>query len=416
MKKILAAAAAVFTLAATAATVSADTAGFASESDMVVTAQTPYDKKYVSIDWNTTAGETVGVPLTYEEFLLLPTQNTVQKLAEKDGKVLTAAEFDEKVSENCRGAVIKDTLIQPTRTSIYAVNLDDLSICCSAGFGEIVTDIAADDDLAYFGWRDGESFKFCCADLSNDLETLWEYPSEKPVTSAAKIGGAVVFGAGSDLVVRTEDGFSENPVGAEITHVFAGEYAVFMTCSNGELRKLRLDEDGRAEEESLLICKVGSALTQPAGIDNHIYVGSEDGFFVIDGLNMEIIKCFDDMKNASAPIVTVGSGVRAYTAAPHYDKDGDRWYLYSVLDTEESCTAFELAKIIDFEGGKTTASKSGRMFFRDARGQVWAISGARPGLFVSILKVVLVIAIFVMALLILRAWAKKRQSKMPPEF
>lgn len=416
IKKFLAATAAMFTLAANAATVSADSSGFAAESDTVVTAQTPYDKNYVSIDWNTTAGETVGVPLAYGEFLLLPTQNTVQKLTEKDGKMPAFAEFGEKVSENCRGAVIKDTLIQPTRTSLYAVNLEDMSVCCSAGFGEIVTDIAASDDLVYFGWHDGERYAFCCANLSNDLETVWEYSSEKPVTSAARIGGAVVFGAGSDLVVRTEDGFAENPVGAEITHIFAGEYAVFMTCSNGELRKLRLDDDGKAEEDSLLICELGGALTQPAGIDNHIYVGSEDGFFVIDGLNMEIIKCFDELKNASAPIVTVGSGVRAYTASPHYDKDGDRWYLYSVLDTEESCTASELAKIIDFEGGKAAAAKSGRMFFRDARGQVWAISGTKPGLFVTILKIVLIIAIFVMVLLILRAWAKKRQKEKPPEF
>lgn len=394
----------------------ANAAGFAAESETVHTAKTPYDKKYVKIDWHTAEGENVGVPLPYEEFLLVPTLNKVNKLSEKDGKLAAAAELNEKVSVSCRGAVSDGTLIQPARTSLYLIDVGEMNVLHTRKFGEIVTDVACEDGLAYFGFKDGDGFKLCCVDVSKELETVWEYASEKPVTSPARIGGNVVFGAGERLIVRTENGFAENEVGAEITHVFAGKYAVFMCCAGGELRKLRLDEDGKAEEDSLGICEIGGKLTAPVGIDNHIYVGSDEGFFVIDGLNMDVTKKFTELKNASAPVLTVGNGVRAYTAAPHSDADGNRWYLYSVLDTDESQTASELAKIIDFTDGKTAVSNSGRMFFRDAKGQVWAISESKPSIILSIIKVILVLAILIMLILILRAWVKNRQAKKPPEF
>lgn len=416
MKKILILFTAVLTLVVISLQAFADSAGFAAESDMAVSAQTPYDKKYVRIDWNTSPGDTVGVPVPYGEFLLVPTINKVNKHSEKDGAVTASAEFDEKISENCSGAVSDGTLVQPTRTSLYAVRADDMSVICSMSFGEIVTDVAILDGLVYFGYKNSEEYIFCCADLSNGLDTVWEYRTDKAVTAPSRIGGMVIFGAGDKLIARVNNGFAENPVGAEITHIFAGKYAVFMCCSNGELRKLRLDEDGTAEDASPEICTLGGELTAPAGIDNHIYVGSTEGFFLVDGLNMEITKYFDNLENSCAPVVTVGSGVRAYTAAPHTDPDGDRWYLYSVLDTDEAQTASELAKIIDFTDGKIAVSESGRMFFRDAKGQVWAISPVKPSVFVTVIKIVLIIAIFVMILIILRSWAKKRQEKKPPEY
>ena len=416
MKKLFIAFTAAFALAVTTLPTFADSAGFAAESDTVVSAQTPYDKKYVAIDWNTSAGDSVGVPVPYGEFLLVPTINKVNKLSEKDGAVTASAELDEKVSENRRGAVTDGILIQPARTSLYAIDLDNMSVVCSKTYGEIVTDAAVMDELVYFGHKSGDGFTFCCADSSDNFETVWEYSSDKAVTSPARIGDTVMFGAGDKLVVRTDDGFAENPVGSEITHIFAGKYAVFMCCSNGELKKLRLDEDGSTEEDTLEACALGGILTAPAGIDNHIYVGSSEGFFIVDGLNMEITERFDDLKNSCAPVVTSGSGVRAYTAVPHADPNGDRWYLYSVLDTDESQTASELAKIIDFTDGRISVSESGRMFFRDAKGQVWAISLVRPSVLISVIKIVLVFAIFVMILLILRVWAKKRQANKPPEY
>lgn len=416
MKKFFTAAIAAAAMLFTTLTAFAETTGFASESETVISAQTPYDKKYVSIDWHTFSGETVGVPLTYEEFALIPTQNKVNKLSEKDGSVAAAAEFDEKISENCRGAIVGKTLIQPTRTSIYAVDLTDMSVICSKTFGEICTDIAASDNLVYFGYKDGERFKFVCADIDNQLETVWEYGSDKTVTSPARIGDKIIFGCGEKLIIRVDDDFAENDVGAEIKHVFAGKYALFMSCSNGELRKVRLEADGKAEEDSQGKCALGENLTAPVGVENHIYVGSDEGFFLVDGLNMEVTKEFEELKGASTPIVTVGRGVRAYTAAPHSDPNGSRWYLYSVLDTDEGQTLSELAKIIDFTNGKIAVAKSGRMFFRDANGQVWAISATKPSVIMMIIKIVLIIAVFIMILLILRAWAKKRQAKKPPEY
>lgn len=416
MKKIFILFTTAIALVTTTAAAFAESAGFAAERDTVVSAQTPYDKNYVSIDWHTSAGETVGVPIPYEDFLLVPTINKVNKLSETDGSVKETAEFDEKVSESCKGAVANGTLIQPTRSSLYAVDLEDMSVVCSKSFGEIVTDAAVSGELVYFGYKSDGKFVFCCADVSDDLKTVWEYSSDNAVTSPARIGDKVIFGAGDKLIVRTDNGFTENLVGAEIKYVFAGDYAVFMCCSNGELRKLRLDENGMTEEDSLISCELDGELTAPAGIDNHIYVGSSKGFFIVDGLNMKVIEKFDDLEDACAPVVTVGSGVRAYTAAPHADPDGSRWYLYSVLDNDGTCNASELAKIIDFTNGRISVSESGRMFFRDAKGQVWSISLVKPSVFVTVIKIVLIVAIFVMIMLILRVWAKKRQAKKPPQY
>lgn len=394
----------------------ADESGFAMEGNTVYSAQTPYDKSYVSIDWHTSLSELVGVPIPFGEYVLIPTLNKVNKISEKDGSIVSKVEFDEKVSENQKGVVINNTLIQPTRTSLFAVELESMSIISSKKFGEIVTDIAAIDNYAYFGYKDGEKFKFVCVDSSNNFDPIWEYSTDSKVTSPAKIGGFVVFGAGENIVVKNDEGFRENPVGAEITYVYAGKYAVFMCCENGELRKLRLDENGTTEEGSISCCMLGKNLTAPVGIDNHIYVGSTDGFFAVDGLNMEILKKFDDMLCSSAPIVTIGNGVRAYTAAPHSDANGDRWYLYSILDNDESQTASELAKIIDFTNGKISVSNSGRMFFRDAKGQVWAISENKPNMFVAVLKILILLAIMVFVFLFLKTWAKKRREKRPPEY
>lgn len=397
---------------AAAVSAAADSSGFAAENDTVVSAQTPYDKKYVSIDWNTSEGTSVGVPVSYGEYLLVPNINKVNKLNEKDGSLIASAELDEKVSEDFKGAVSDGVLIQPTRNSLYVIGLENMTVDTSKEYGEIITDVAIMDGLVYFGYENGGQFVFCCADMANGLETVWEYRSEEAITSPARIEETVLFGAGDKLIVRSGDSFAENPIGAEITYTFAGDYAVFMCCSDGALRKLRLDENGIAEEDSLEICELGGELTAPVGIDNHIYVGSSKGLYVIDGLNMKITEHFEELENACAPVVTVGSGVRAYTAAPH----GDSWYLYSVLDTDEERTVSELAKIIDFTNGKIAVSESGRMFFRDTKGRVWAISAVKPNIFVSVIKIVLLFAIFAMVLVILRTWAKKRQEKKPPEY
>lgn len=402
----------------TGITAYADSAGFAVEDETAISAKVPVSKDYVQILWSTPEAETAGVPISDGAFVLIPNLNKVNKLAEKDGKLISSAELSEKVSENCRGAVLNGTLVQPARTSVYVINVEGMSVKCSAKFGEPVTDIALLDNYAYFGVKAEDGYKFVCADINDDLKTVWEYASDEQPTSPSFFGGYVLFGAGENLVAHNadNDGCVENPVGAELTAVFAGKYAVFMSGADGKLYKLRLNDDGTAEKDTLTSLELGGTLTAPAELNNRVYVGSTEGFFIVDGLNMELSKAFPDMKNSSAPFIVYGNVQRAYTAAPHADKEGDCWYLYTVLDTEEEQTASELAKIIDYTDGRSDVSQSGIMFFRDAKGRIWAAAERENDLFTIILKIVLMIAIVVMLMLILRAWSKKRAEKKPPQY
>ena len=100
MKKIIMCIAAALTLALTGAAAFAENAGFATES-AVVSAKTPYNKDYVKVMWSTPEAETAGVPLVDGDFLFAPMLNKVNKLTQKDGKLVSFAEFDEKVSEDC---------------------------------------------------------------------------------------------------------------------------------------------------------------------------------------------------------------------------------------------------------------------------------------------------------------------------
>lgn len=416
MKKILLCiAAALYALSALSAAAYADSAGFAVESGIAFPVKAPYDKNYVEILWSTPEAETVGIPVTDGEFVLIPTLNKINKLSEKDGKLEAFAELGEKVSETCRGAVLNGVLVQPARSSVYVINTADMSVKCSAVFGETVTDVALIDSLAYFGVKTGEAYKFICADVSDGLKTVWEFECSSPPTSPALSGDFVIFGNGFDLIVheRQSENYVENPVGAEISAVFAGKYAVFMSGADGVLYKLRLTEDGSAEPDTLTGCTLGGTLTAPAELNNRVYVGSSEGFFVLDGLNMDVLRHFPEMKNASAPFICYGNGQRAYTAAPH---GGDGWYLYGILDTEDGQTASEIAKIHDYTGGSYAVSAEGTLYFRDAAGQVWAVAERENDLFTIILKAVLMLSIVVMAVLIIRAWSKKRAEKRPPQY
>lgn len=392
-------------------------AGFAGESK-ALPAQTPYDKKYVGILWSTGRSDNTGVPVPDGETLLLPTLNKVKKLSEKDGSEIASVELDEKVSTRCSGAVLDGKLIQPGRTSVYAVNTDDMSVISSRKFGDITTDIGITSEYAYFGYKTDDGYKFVCAGTENEFETLWEYSSKDPVTSPAVFNDFAVFGSGERLVVHGAENekVSEIEIGSEITNVFAGKYAIFMTSSDGCLYKLRLTDDGAMEPDTLMKCEIGGSLTAPAELENQVYVGSDKGFFVIDGLNMEIRESFTEMKNASAPVITTGNGVRVYTAAPHADNAGERWYLYSILDSGDALTVGEVAKIIDFNDGKTAVSVTGKMYFRDARGQVWALAETHPSVFMMILKAALMLVIIILLILIVKTYVKRKNAKRPPQY
>lgn len=394
----------------------ADSAGFAVEKERVFSAKTPYDKNRVEIRWNTDVGENVGAPIADGEFVLLPTLYTVRRLSESDGRLVKVAVLDEKVAQDLRGAVSDGILAQPTRTMIYAVETESMSVLCSRQFGEITTDVALLDGLAYFGAKTANGYAFFCADCKNNLSTVWEYPSKTAVTSPALYGDMVVFGADEKLVVHQSKSaeYKENPTGAELTNVFAGRYAIFMTTSDGNVCKLRLQPDGSAEEDTLISCAVGGALTALAEYNNRVYVGSSDGFFVLDGLNMEILKAFTELKNSSAPIITLGTGQRAYTVA--HDDQLNRDVLYSILDTEDGQTVSEIVKMIDYTGGKCAVASSGTMYFRTADGKLWTIAETQNNVLIMIIKVVLTLAILAMFIIIILAWSKKHKAKRPPEY
>lgn len=393
----------------------ADSSGFAVEKERALPARTPYDKNRVEILWSTDESETAGVPLADGEFVLLPTLNTVQKISEKDGKITSSAALNDKVSENVRGAVLNGILVQPARSTLYTVDIESMSVLCSKQFGEIITDVALIDELAYFGVKTDVGYSFLCADYKNNFDVKWEYQSEYAPTSPALFKEFVLFGAGEDLTVYRADGsdFKENSVGAEITNVFAGKYAVFMTASDGNLYKLRLTDDGSTEKDTLTSCKVGGMLTAPAEYNNRVYIGSTDGFFVLDGLNMEVLKAYPELKNSSAPIITYGTGQRAYTVAPNAQLNRD--VLYGILDTEDGQTSSEIAKLIGY-GGKCAVSQSGTMYFRNTDGKLWAIAVSRNNVLMMILKVVLTLAIIAMMIIIILSWSKQRKAKRPPEY
>ena len=414
MKKLFALIISLLTALVLSATAFAESAGFAVESELVSPAKTPYDKKYVKILWNTAEASTAGVPLSEGEFLFVPVGNKLNKLSEKDGKLVSSVEFEEKVSENFKGAILGNTLVQPTRTGICVVDTEEMSVLQFKKFGEIVTDVAMLDNLAFFGVKTAESYAFYCVDWSKNLDIIAEYKAENSPSSPALFNNFVVFSSGEKLVCfsTTDKNFIENQIGAKTNFVFAGQYAIFMSGDDGFMYKLRLLDNGKVEEDSLLKCEVGGVLTAPAEADNRLYVGSTEGFFVLDGLNMEIAKKFPQMKNACAPVITLGSGLRIYTAAP-VESDGGKWYLYGILDSDTEQSVSEIVKIIDFTNGKITVSDSGIMFFRDNRGQIWAITTPETDYLAIVLKIVITIAIIVFLVLIIRAWVKKHSANKP---
>ena len=138
MKKVFAIVISILSALVFSSAAFAESAGFAVESELVSPAKTPYDKRYVKILWNTSEASTAGVPLSVGEFLYAPVGNKLNKLSEKDGKISASVEFEEKVNENRKGAILGNTLVQPTRTGIGVVDIEQMNVVDFKKFGEII--------------------------------------------------------------------------------------------------------------------------------------------------------------------------------------------------------------------------------------------------------------------------------------
>ncbi len=414
MKKFLITVIAVLTALVLSVGAFAENAGFANENELISPAKTPYDKQSVEIMWHTGEAATAGVPISKGEFLYAPVGNKINKLSETDGKITASAKLEEKVSDSFKGAIIGNTLVQPTRTGICAVDTEQMSLICFRKFGEISTDVALYDNLVFFGAKTDKGCAFYCVDLSKNLDIISQYDSTEKPSSPALFGDFVIFSCGEKLVCFsiTDKKFIENEIGAKTNFIFAGEYAIFMSGNDGFMYKIRLLDDGSVEPESLMKCEIGGELTAPAETGNRLYVGSAEGFFILDGLNMEIAKKYTELKNSCAPVITLGNGLRVYTSAP-VETDGGKWYLYNILENNDEYDISEVAKIIDFTDGKISVSDSGIMFFRDNLGQIWAIKTPELDIIGIVLKILITIAIIVFLIIFIRAVVKKHSANQP---
>ena len=427
MKRIISAAAAVCAAIVTASAffaeaevseASAKSSGFSGAQSLVALAKTPYDPKYTEVAWNTGTADGAGVLTAVGAGVMFPAGNMVELLSEKDGSVAGTAELTEKVSESCKGAALGNTYVQPTRTGIAVINTLTMEVVSYRSLGaDILTDAAIIDSRVYIGAGSAEESAMYCLDMSDGLETVWEYRAQSAVTSPAVYGEYIVFGAGERLMCcESASGIAvENELAVTMCAApFADEYSVYLSAQDGCVYKLRLTDEGTVEPDTLTPCKVGEALTRPIAYDGKLYVGAEDGFYILDSLNMQVEHKLSEIKRPSDALIGVGNGTRVYMVAPLEDY----WCLYSIFDMTESGEpeVSKLAKLENFTGGCFTAAQSGTMYFRDAVGRVYALAAAKYSIITIIIKLVLLLAVLAMVVLILRAWVKQRAAKRPPQY
>ena len=201
-------------------------------------------------------------------------------------------------------------------------------------------------------------------------------------------------------------------MGTEISDPpFAGEYAVYFSGSDGKSYKLRLNDDGTLEEDTLISCDIGGKLSSPVAWNGRLYVASSEGFYILDSLNMEIITSIPDIKSGTDPIICYGNGPRVYLLYP----EGELWNFCCVLDSEE-LEAPEMtipARLENFAGGRLTVSSNGTMYFRDGIGRLYAAQVAPYNILLVVVKLLMLLVLVVLVLLILRYWAKNRNANKP---
>ncbi len=392
----------------------ADSSGFNCEGERVHTVKTAYDSKYTAVSWSTEKSEDVGVPLAEGAFVYLPADSRVLKLNEEDGSLAAELTLPESISTEYSGAIIGNTLIQPLKSSIAVINTGTMTVTQTLDIeGEVSGDCALVDGLLYASCESGGTETYICADINNGMTVVWEYSSNGALGNMTKYGDYVLFSEeGGRLISHhyKEDGFSVIDIGEDVCGApFAGRYAVFLTTADGNAVKLRLNDDGTMEADTLTKCEVGGNPTEPLSWNGRLYVGSETGFHILDDLNMEVMRSYDYMAGSTDPVVTLGNGSRVYIVFP----ENERWSLYSIYDIDdlEEPQLSKLAVLDDFSDGEISVSDNGTMYFRDAFGRLYAVTAVGYSTFNMVIRVILVLALVVCVFIWLRALRKKKNEK-----
>ncbi len=404
-------------IALSGSAVFAQSSGFSGEERMITAAAAPYDNKYTQIKWGgeeTRSG--CGIPITDGERLLLPAESTLLALSESTGEVTAELALPEKCSEQYAGARLGTSLLLPTLHGISFIDTESMTVRASRGFeGETVSDCAMIEKLGYLAVKYDDRFEFLCVDLSSEeLSTVWSCEIAGQPTAAAVQGDYVIFGAGSSLYThRYKDGeLTEIPLGKEIAGApFATEYAVFFTTKDGYAGKLRLNPDGTMEEDTLTCCKIGENPSSPLSWNGRLYISAEDGFYVLDNLNMEVTHILSEIKEGGTPQVHYGSGPYIYTVA----KRERHWAVYCVrdMDEESAPTAVILAQMDDYSNGAFCASLKGTLYFRDGIGRVYALTAAPFDIFGLVIRIVVILALLAAVFFWLKKVAQRRENLRP---
>ncbi len=394
----------------------AESIGFRNEAALVSEAKTAYDNKYTNIQWNTDAAEKAGAPVVFGQSILLPVSSTIYRYAEENGFREAEIRLPEEICSSYSGVMNNTVLVQPTKSGICMVDFNTAEITAHKSFdGNIDSDVAVIDDMAYFSVKNGSTERFCCVELTSDLPVLWEYTSQEDITSPAVQGDFVIFGAGDKLVTchYTDGTTNEIPVGGNITAApYASQYAVYLTTADGITVKLRLNDDGTLEEDTLVTCETGKNSSAPLQHNNRLYVTSDSGLHILDSINMESIAVLPDIAGGSDPFMTRGNGPRLYTVAPY---EGGRWALYCVYDPGEDVEPQTeiLAVMENYEGGKAAVSANGTMYFRDGIGRLYALTPVGYNLLVIIIRLMILVLLIAGVFLWIRMVGKRRAKNNP---
>ncbi len=392
----------------------AENAGFRNENGLVSTARAPYDNKYTNIQWQLEAAENVGAPVVYGDSVLIPSGSEILRYSEESGTKMTSIKLGSEICAEYSGVMSESILIQPLENGICTIDFTDGSVTASRKFGTIDSDVAVIDDMVYFSAKSESGETFYCVKLDSELSTLWEYTADADITSPTVQGDNIIFGAGDRLITcNYKSGTAQEiPLGAEITAApFASQYAVFVTTGDASL-KLRLNDDGTMEEDSLISCKTGEGSSAPLSYNSKLYVTSAEGLHILDSINMEITHTFPEIKNGSDPFICRGNGTRVYTVS-EYSKGGMALHsVYNEIEDDEPIDTI-LAVLDNYDGGKSAVSENGTLYFRDGTGRVYALTLVEYSIFQMVIKLVLLAALIVCVFIWLRMIAKRKEQSQP---